>query len=125
MERRLLQLAVLLAGCVPVGAGAAGVARGAAALGAWPGASADSQDRYLSGLLLAIGLAFWGAIPSIERRALIFRTLTFVVFVGGLARLAGLFSAGDPGPIRWALVMELIIAPLLCLWQGRIAAAAG
>jgi hypothetical protein len=51
--------------------------------------------------------------------------LTFVVFVGGLARLAGLFLAGDPGPIRWALVMELIIAPLFCLWQARIAAAAG
>jgi hypothetical protein len=125
MERRLLQLAVLLAACVPVGAGTAGAVRGAAALGAWPGASADSQDRYLSGLLLAIGLAFWVAIPSIERRALIFRTLTFVVFVGGLARLAGLFLAGDPGPIRWALVMELIIAPHLCLWQARIAAAAG
>jgi hypothetical protein len=37
-----------------------------------------------------------------------------------LARLAGVFLAGDPGPMRWALVMELGVAPLLCLWQARV-----
>ncbi|HEY5070656.1 MAG TPA: DUF4345 domain-containing protein [Caulobacteraceae bacterium] len=121
MERRLLQFAILLGGCVPVFAGAAGAITGARAIGAWPGISADSHVRYLSGLLLAIGLIYWACVPGIERRGSIVRTLTLVVFTGGLARLGGLVLVGDPGPIRFALVMELAVAPLLCLWQARVA----
>ncbi len=121
MERHTLQLAIFLAGWVPVLGGATGAARGARAFGAWPGAAADSHVRYLSGLLLAIGLVFWGCIPAIERRTMIVRTLTFVVVVGGLARLAGWAFAGDPSSMRWALIMELGVAPALCLWQTRVA----
>jgi len=125
MERRALQIAILLAGCVPVLAGGAGVWHGAAAFGPWPGASADSHVRYLSGLLLAIGLIYWGLVPSIERRGDAVRLLTLIVFVGGLARLAGVLFVGDPGAMRWALIMELGVAPLLCLWQARIAGGSG
>ncbi len=121
MERRLLQIAIALAACVPVFGGLEGAWRGARALGAWPGAAADSHVRYLSGLLLAIGLAFWACIPSVEHRGGLIRALTAIVVVGGLGRLAGVFLAGDPGPMRWALVMELAVAPALCLWQGRVA----
>ena len=106
---------------MPVAAGVAGAVGGAAAFGAWPGAAADSHVRYLSGVLLGIGLVYWGCVPTIERRGVIVRTLTAVVVAGGLARLGGLIFVGDPGPIRWALVMELGVAPLLCLWQARIA----
>jgi hypothetical protein len=121
MERRALQFAMMLAGCVPVLGGGVGVWNGAAAFGAWPGAAADSQDRYLSGLLLAIGLVYWGLIPKVERRADAIRLLTMIVFLGGLARLAGVIWVGDPGSIRWALAMELGVAPLLCIWQSRLA----
>jgi len=124
MERRLLQLAILLAGLVPVFGGGAGVVLGARAFGDWPGAAGDSHVRYLSGLLLAIGLAYWACVPTIERRGEIVRVLTLIVVVGGLARLAGLFVAGDPGPtMRWALVMELGVAPVIGLWQARVAQA--
>jgi len=124
MERRLLQLAILLAGLVPVFAGGAGVVLGARTFGDWPGAAADSHVRYLSGLLLAIGLAYWASVPAIERRGEIVRVLTLIVMVGGLARLAGLLVAGDPGPtMRWALVMELGVAPVIGLWQARVAQA--
>jgi hypothetical protein len=121
MERRLLQIAVFIAACVPVAGGLAGAVLGARAFGAWPGAAADSHTRYLSGLLLAIGLVYWGCLPAIERRGTIVRTLTALVFVGGLARLAGVFLAGDPGSMRWTLAMELGVAPALCLWQARLA----
>jgi hypothetical protein len=123
MERRALQLAILLAGVVPVYGGGAGVLNGQVAFGSWAGLSEDSHMRYLSGLLMAIGLVFWGCIPTIERRGEIVRTLTFIVVIGGLARLAGLVRLGDPGPMRWTLVMELVVTPLLCLWQARIARA--
>lgn len=122
MERRALQIAMLLAGLVPVLGGGAGMIWGAAAFGAWPGASADSQTRYLSGLLLAIGLIVWACVPRVETRATAMRLVTAMVVTGGLARLAGWILAGDPGHIRWTLMMELAVTPALCLWQARIAA---
>ncbi len=121
MEKRLLQLAILIGGLVPVSAGLDGALRGTRFLGAWPGRGADSHFRYMSGLLLAIGLVMWGCIPTVERRTTIVRTITALVVVGGLARLYGWIVVGDPGPIRWALVMELVVTPLICLWQTRIA----
>jgi len=124
MERRALQIAILLAGIVPVYGGGAGALRGEAAFGVWAGAAQDSHMRYLSGLLLGIGLIYWSCVPTIERRGDIVRVLTAIVFIGGLARLAGVFLAGDPGSMRWTLGMELVVAPLLCLWQARVAKAA-
>ena len=124
MERRALQIAILLAGIVPVYGGGSGALRGEAAFGAWAGAPQDGHMRYLSGLLLGIGLIYWSCIPTIERRGEIVRVLTAIVITGGLARLAGVFLAGDPGSMRWTLAMELLVAPLLCLWQARVAKAA-
>ena len=122
MERRALQIAIALAACVPVAGGLKGAWLGARGFGAWPGGAADSHFRYLSGLLLAIGLAYWACIPAIERRGPLIRVLTAIVVAGGVARLAGwVLLGGDPGPMRWALIMELGVAPLLCLWQIRVA----
>ncbi len=121
MEKRLLQLAILIGGVVPVSAGFEGASRGARFVGSWPGQGADSQFRYLSGLLLGVGLLLWGCVPTIERRTTIVRTATFFVVIGGLSRLYGWIVAGDPGNSRWALGMELVVTPLICLWQGRVA----
>jgi hypothetical protein len=67
-ERRLLQIAVAAGGLVPVSAGLLGVVFGTGMVpdGAG-GVSLDSHVRYLSGLLLAIGIGFWSTIPWIER----------------------------------------------------------
>jgi hypothetical protein len=120
MERRALQILILIAGLVPVYGGGVGVWQGAVAFGDWPGAVADSQARYLSGLLLAIGLAFWACVPTIEKHGKTVRMLTFLVVVGGLSRLAGVIFVGDAGRLDWALGMELVVTPLLCLWQHRV-----
>jgi hypothetical protein len=117
-----LQVAIGVLGLVPVGAGLAGAVAGFAMLGEATSVSADSHFRYLSGLLLAIGLLFWSTIPQIERRAPRVRILTAIVFVGGLARLGGVIAVGPPSaPMLFGLVMELVVTPLLCLWQSRIA----
>ncbi len=117
LERRLLQLAVLIAGLVPVRAGAWGAAGGLHP----PGAAADSHARYLSGLLLGIGLSFWACVPAIERRGAVVRVLAMIVVVGGLARLFGVLATGAAGPgVSLPLVMELGVTPLLALWRERV-----
>jgi hypothetical protein len=111
LERRLLQAAFALAAIVPVSAGLLG------ALGRW---QPDSHARYLSGLLLGIGLAFWWMVPTIERRGAVVRVLAAIVVIGGLARLAGLPETGLKVSVVLPLVMELGITPLLALWRERV-----
>ncbi len=122
IERRALQGAVLIAGLVPVSTGLAGMIVGGGMAGGAGTTDLDSHVRYLSGLLLGIGLLFWGMVPSIERHGPIVRALTFLVVIGGLARLAGWLFVGTPStPMIAAVGMELVVTPLLCLWQIRLA----
>ncbi len=124
-SRRTLQIAVAVLGLVPVAAGLAGVLLGPGMVGlshAGSNPSLDSHMRYLSGLLLGIGLAFWSLIPRIEQQRAAFLMLTAIVFVGGLARLLGMLEDGIPPPaMLFGLVMELLVTPLLCVWQARVA----
>jgi hypothetical protein len=123
-ERLMLQIVVAIGSLVPIVAGAAGIVLGPALVdaGGVP-AAADSHFRYLSGLLLAIGIAFATTIPRIEQRTARFRLLTAIVLVGGLGRLAALLLRGVPDkPMLAALAMELAVTPALALWQSRVAA---
>jgi hypothetical protein len=115
-ERRALQVSIALAASLPVVSGLWDITHAPSGDG-W----ADNHHRYLSGLLLAIGLGYWSAVPRIEANAGRLRLLTAVVVVGGLARLAGLALGDAPTPpVMAALVMELAVAPLLCLWQNCV-----
>ena len=121
MHRRLLQAAVAIVGIVPVSAGLAGVALGPTMIGVDVPVDLESHYRYLSGLLLAIGVAFWAIIPEIERRTTEFRLLTCLVVIGGISRLVSLAAVGVPSaPMAAAFSTELLITPLLCLWQSAI-----
>ena len=68
-ERRYLQRTVALLALVPVSAGLFGVVFGPALTGDRLSVSADSHFRYLSGLLLGIGILFWSTVPGIEETA--------------------------------------------------------
>jgi hypothetical protein len=120
-ERLLLQVFVAVGGLIPVAAGTAGIFLGPEFVGATIGTAADSHFRYLSGLLLGLGLGFWSTISRIEANGTRFKLLTFLVFVGGLARLFSLAVIGIP-PVGMlgALAMELGVTPLLCWWQWRL-----
>ncbi len=124
-ERRLLQGAIVLACLVPLSAGLAGAIEGPAMLrgvAAAPPPDLDSHMRYLSGLLLGIGIGFLACVPRIEASGAAFRLLGLIVVVGGLARALSLAEVGAPGvEHRLALAMELGATPLLLLWQARIA----
>jgi len=121
-ERKLLQQSVAIAATVPVAAGLYGVLFGQALTGDAVSISAESHFRFLSGLLLGIGLCFWSTLPAIEAKTNRFRILTLLVVIGGLGRLVGLGLTGLPSLFMiGGLILELIVAPGLCLWQTRVA----
>ena len=122
-ERRALQVVVTVACLVPILTGLDGVLRGAAMfkITAFP-ANLDSHYRYLSGIFLMLGLAFASTIPAIEHKGRRFRLLGAMVIMGGLARALSWAAVGAPGVgHRFGLVMELVVVPLLMLWQARVA----
>lgn len=121
-ERSFLQAVIAVACLVPVLTGLDGVLRGAAMfkLAAVP-ADLDSHFRYLSGIFLMLGLAFAATVPAIERNGRRFRLLGSMVIMGGLARALSWALVGAPGlGHRLGLGMELIVVPLLMLWQARV-----
>ncbi|WP_201861014.1 DUF4345 domain-containing protein [Microvirga soli] len=121
-ERRLLQQSVAIVAAIPVATGLYGVLFGQALTGDAVSISAESHFRYLSGLLLGIGLCFWSTLPSIEIHTGRIRLLTLLVVIGGLSRLIGLALTGLPSLFMLGgLFVELVAAPVLCLWQTRVA----
>jgi hypothetical protein len=122
-ERRLLQIAVTLACLVPLVMGSLSVIRGVTVIkGAPASPDLDSHFRYLSGIFLALGIAFASCVLAIERRGERFRLLGAMVIAGGLARMLSWAMVGQPGyGHRFGLVMELGVVPLLMLWQARVA----
>ena len=95
LERRLLQIAVALAGLVPVAAGALGALRPELLI-AGP-AHALTHGAYLSGLLLGLGLVFWSLIPTIEDQGRVFGLLTLLVVAG---RAGAGFHGVPPGGVE-------------------------
>src|SRR3546814_5889102 len=84
----------------------------------------DSHCRYLSGLLLGVGLVFAACIPRIERHGPVVRAAGAIVVAGGLARLLSLLEYGLPGAGHlFGLAMELGVVPLILVWQARVARA--
>jgi hypothetical protein len=123
--RRALQIAVAIASLVPISAGLAGIVLGPVMLNVAAGADLDSHFRYLSGLLLGVGLGYASTIPRIETHEARFRLLTGIVILGGLGRLFSLLAIGMPSQVMAAaLVMELLVTPALAMWQHAVAAQA-
>jgi hypothetical protein len=122
MEKRLIQIVLAALGLIAVGAGMAGGLQGTLMLGDWGDVGLDSHYRFLSGLLLGLGVAYWSVIPDVEHQEARLGLVTLIVVTGGLFRALGLLANGAPGwPMRAALVLELVAAPLVYLWQRRIA----
>jgi hypothetical protein len=126
-SKLLLQISVTVCSLVPILAGGAGVVLGPALVSpglvvGGDGPDLDSHFRYLSGLLLGIGIAYAASVPGIERHRARFLMLGAIVVAGGLGRLLALLLNGAPSPVMLAaLAMELLVTPLLTHWQGRVA----
>ena len=121
-EKRLLQATIALACVVPIAGGGFGVIRGPAMLDIVATAPAAAHFRYLSGLLLGIGLGFLSMVPRIEAQGRRFRLLAAIVVIGGLGRLLSVALGGSiDAATLFALAMELAVTPVLALWQWRVA----
>lgn len=122
-EKRLLQAAVALACLVPIIGGGFGVLRGPGMVDINAAAApAAAHFRYLSGLLLGIGLGFVAMLPRIEAHRRGFRLLAGIVVIGGLGRLLSVALSGAIDAVTlFALIMELAVTPALALWQWRVA----
>lgn len=123
IEVRALQVVISVLALIPTLAGLAGILLGPAFLRLdppWP-VDLDTHFRFLSGVFLAVGLGFYSTVPAIGTRSERFRLLAALVFCGGLARLLSFAVAGAPSAGHLAgLVMELVVVPLLVLWQARV-----
>jgi hypothetical protein len=123
--RRGLQVTLAALSAIPLLSGLAGVVAGPKVLPgdtSQMGATADSEYRFVNAFWLATAPVIWSAIPRIEQRAGLVRSLTAVVFIGGLARLVSWRTKGRPHSVFVAAtVLELVGVPAVALWQTLIA----
>ncbi|MFC6021568.1 DUF4345 domain-containing protein [Plantactinospora solaniradicis] len=127
MNRRGLQVVLGLLATVAVASGLSGMLAGPAALpGAGPvDATVDSGFRYASTFWFAAGVLAWWAVPRVERASTVLRLTLGVVILGGFARLLAVLASGWPHPVYLGtLVVELVVVPLVLLWQAGVARAA-
>lgn len=90
------------------------------AASSWP-VDLDSHFRFLSGIFLAVGVMFDATIPSIERKTFLFRVAASLIVAGGAGRLVSMLTIGIPAtPHIVGLVLELVVVPMLVLWQTRV-----
>ncbi|MEM0899777.1 MAG: DUF4345 domain-containing protein [Pseudomonadota bacterium] len=109
---------------IPISAGAAGVFYGLS----FPGfdvvsqnANASSHFRFLSGIFLAIGVAYWTVALAMGDWLRRFQLLAVLTVVGGLARGLSIFADGTPSTgHQMGLFMELGVAPLLLFRSTRL-----
>jgi hypothetical protein len=87
-----------------------------------PSVVLDSNLRFFGGLVLGIGLVLLLITPRIERYSLLFAVFWGCAFVGGVGRGLSWLVAGPPSAALQAFtVIELLGAPLLIVWQRRVA----
>lgn len=125
----LFRVTVFCLALIPLSAGLAGVLLGTE----FPGfmaeagnADAPSHFRFLSGIFLAMGVAYWSCAFNLGSAKWgeplpRFRLLCVLTISGGLARLLSLVTDGLPSTGHLVgLGMELIVVPLLLLWSFHL-----
>ena len=81
----------------------------------------DSNLRFLSGVWLGLGVALYWTVPNINKKTALFRAIWGTIFVGGIGRLTSMLMVGlPPAPFVGFTIVEIVVAPIMVLWQGRL-----
>jgi hypothetical protein len=121
LERRLLQIALGIIGVVAITFGLTGVLFGTSLSGVRLGVTMEGYVRFIKGVLIAVGLIYWSAIPQIEKRSERISTVTFILMFGAAARLMAVIGHGFPTVgLVISLIGELVIVPLIWLWHRHL-----
>lgn len=84
----------------------------------------DSNLRFFGGMGLGLGFILLAIVPSIQRRATLFRAVWLCAFLGGIGRAISIAIVGPPSTAMiWFTVIELPCVPFFIWWQHRVAAA--
>ena len=124
--KRGLQIVLAILSLIPLVFAIKGLTGGAAGFngGEAVSASLNNQFLYFSAFYLSLTFVMWHMIPNIEKHGKIFRLLVLAIFLGGLARAFSYATHGAPSPdLVLGMALELG-APLLILWQAKVAKAA-
>ena len=129
MNKKLLQIATVILGFVPLLTGALGLTGVDDPLyiadNVTRSVVLDTNLRFFGGLWFGLGLAVMWIQRDIERHSVAFRILWIMIFVGGLGRALSMVALGMPPPLFIGLtVLELVGAPIFIVWQSRVAEAA-
>lgn len=127
MSRRALQLVNAVVAVLTIALGSMQLVFGIqspvyASAGLPTHALLDSNLRFFGGMGLGLGLILLWILPTIERRTDLFRAVWICAFLGGVGRLFSLFLVGPlPLPFVAFTALEVVGAPVLVVWQKRVA----
>jgi hypothetical protein len=126
MSKRPLQIVSGILGAIPVITGVVsmwGVSDPLYAKAALPAnVLLDSNLRFFAGLWLGLGVAMYSIIPRVDKQTVLFRALWGMIFVGGIGRLISMLMLGPPpAPFIAFTALEILGAPIMVLWQARLA----
>jgi hypothetical protein len=136
VSRRLLQVGVALSSLHALAGGVLYLSQGVAGLSlftpvplqiaatdpTW--AVVDYMFRALAGLWFALGLMLAYVVPSIERQTAWFTLICVAISCMGAGRfLSFLHFSPAPGNSLGAMVAEVVLPPVLALWQRSVARA--
>jgi hypothetical protein len=135
-SRRLLQVAIAISSAQALAGGGLYLWRGVAGLSlftpspllveptdpTW--AVVDYMFRALAGIWFALGLMLAYVVPSIEKHSAWFALICLAIFGMGVGRfLSFAHFTPAPGNSLGAMVAELVVPPVLVLWQRSVARA--
>lgn len=126
MQRRTLQVFLIILGLVPVITGILGMLGVDdplyAALGLPRNPLLDSNMRFYSGVWVVLGIAVLSTVPTLEKHFPLYRVLWAMIFFGGIGRLLSIFLIGlPPIPFIGFTLLEIIGAPVFLYWHYRVA----